>query len=78
VERALIWLLCGLAACSIDVRAAGNDDGFVWVDANTKIRLKPIGSHGGAAAGGTTAGKAAAAEAPEPSKKETRKEKPKK
>jgi hypothetical protein len=75
VERLLIWLLCGLAACSIDVRAADNGDGFVWVDANTKIRIKPIGS---AAAGGTTAGKAAAAEATEPAKKETRKEKPKK
>ena len=36
--------------------AANNDDGYVWVDANTKIRLKPIGS---AATGAT---------APEPQK----------
>jgi hypothetical protein len=50
------------------VAAANNgDDGFVWVDANTKIRLKPIGS---AAAGGT--------KAPEPKKEEKKKEAPKK
>lgn len=49
------------------VAAANNDDGFVWVDANTKIRLKPIGS---AAAGGT--------KAPEPKKEEEKKEAPKK
>jgi hypothetical protein len=36
------------------VAAASNaDDGFIWVDANTKIRLKPI--IGSAAAGGTKA-----------------------
>ena len=44
------------------VAAANNDAGFVWVDANTKIRLKPIGS---AAAGGT--------KAPEPKKEEEKK-----
>ena len=49
------------------VAAANNDDGFVWVDANTKIRLKPIGN---AAAGGT--------KAPEPKKEEEKKEAPKK
>ena len=49
------------------VAAANNDDGFVWVDANTKIRLKPIGT---AAAGGT--------KAPEPKKEEEKKEAPKK
>jgi hypothetical protein len=46
--------------------AAADDDGFIWVDANTKIRVKPIGSAGG----GET-------KAPEP-KKEEKKEKPKK
>ncbi len=50
------------------VAAANNDDGFIWVDANTKIRLKPIGS---AAAGGT-------AKAPEPKPEEKKKEAPKK
>jgi len=63
--RLLTWLLCGLAAASIDVRAANGDDGFVWLDANTKIKqMKPIGSP---ASGGT--------KAPEPKKK---KEAPKK
>jgi hypothetical protein len=63
--RLLTWLLCGLAAASIDVRAANGDDGFVWVDANTKIKVKPIGN---AAAG--------ASKAPEP--KKDKKEAPKK
>ena len=62
--RLLTWLLCGLAAASIEVRAANGDDGFVWVDANTKIKLKPTG----AATGGT--------KAPEPKKE--KKEAPKK
>lgn len=58
----LVFLFTG------SVAAANNDDGFVWVDANTKIRLKPIGS---AAAGGT--------KAPEPKKEdEKKKEAPKK
>ena len=50
----------------LGVAAANNDDGFIWVDANTKIRIKPVGS----AAGGAT-------KAPEPKKEET-KEAPKK
>jgi hypothetical protein len=58
-------LLCGAAAVSFSAGAANNDDGFIWIDANTKIKLKPIGS---AAAGGT--------KAPEPKKE--KKEKPKK
>jgi len=59
----LVFLLTG------GVAAANNnaDDGFVWVDANTKIRLKPIGS---AAAGGTAK--------PEPKQEEKKKEAPKK
>ena len=59
----LVFLFAG------GVAAANNeDDGFLWVDANTKIRLKPIGS---AAAGGT--------KAPEPKKEEEKKkEAPKK
>jgi hypothetical protein len=50
----------------LGVAAANNDDGFIWVDANTKIRIKPVGS----AAGGAT-------KAPEP-KKEEKKDEPKK
>jgi hypothetical protein len=47
--------------------AANNDDGYVWVDANTKIRLKPIGS----AASGASAPEQKAPEQPQkPKKKE--------
>ena len=47
-------LLFSLAVVSFSVAAANNDDGFVWIDANTKIKLKPTGSNAGnAAAGGT-------------------------
>jgi hypothetical protein len=67
MARLLSLVLCGLAAVSFSVAAANNDDGFIWVDANTKIKLKPIGS---AAAG-------ASAPEKEP-KKEEKKEKPKK
>ena len=55
-----------LAVCAFSAAAAANDDGFIWVDANTKIRMKPIGS----AAGGAT-------KTPEPKKKE-KQETPKK
>jgi hypothetical protein len=64
--RAFLLVVCFL--CNT-VAAANNDDGFVWVDANTKIRLKPIGKAGDAAAGDT--------KGPEPKKGE-KKEKPKK
>ena len=62
-------LLCGVAVLlSFGASAAStNDDGFVWVDANTKIKLTPIGK---AATGATAPEK-------EP-KKEEKKEKPKK
>jgi hypothetical protein len=46
--------------------AANNDDGFVWVDANTKIKLQPIGS-ASAATGGSVPEKA-----PEEPKKQKR------
>jgi len=60
-------LLVLLAAVSFNAAAANNDDGFVWVDANTKIRLKPIG-----AAGSAAAGTSAPEKAPEPAKKQKR------
>jgi hypothetical protein len=62
----MAWLL-SLLLCFAPVAAANNDDGFVWVDANTKIKVKPIGN--AAASGGT--------KAPEP-KKDKKEEKPKK
>ena len=67
--RALRPLLCGLAILSFAGIAAANneDDGFVWIDANTRIKIKPVS---------TSAGGASSPEkAP---KKEEKKEKPKK
>jgi hypothetical protein len=57
----MAWLLSLLLAFA-GVAAAnnGDDDGFIWIDANTRIKVKPIGSAGG---GGT-------APAPAPEKKE--------
>jgi len=67
MARLLTLLLCGLAAASIDARAANDDDGFVWIDANTRIKvLKPVS----AAAGES--------KAPEKAKKEKKAEKRKK
>jgi hypothetical protein len=60
-------LLCGVAAVSFSAGAANNDDGFVWIDANTKIKLKPVGS---AATGGSAPEKA-----PEPKKEKKEKRK---
>ena len=72
--RAFGPLLCGLAVVSFAGIAAANneDDGFVWLDANTRIKIKPVGT---AASGASTAEKAAPDKAP---KKEEKKEKPKK
>ena len=55
-----IWLPCGIAA-------ANNEDGFIWIDANTRIKVKKVST----AAGGASA----AEKAP---KKAEKKEKPKK
>jgi hypothetical protein len=42
----MAWVL-SLLLCLAPVAAANNDDdGFIWVDANTKIKLKPIGAAG--------------------------------
>jgi hypothetical protein len=38
-----ISLPCGIAA-------ANNDDGFVWIDANTRIKVKPISTSAGTGA----------------------------
>lgn len=53
------------------VAAAADEDGFIWVDANTKIRVKPIGKPAGSAAAGPT-------KAPAEPKTEKKPEKPKK
>jgi hypothetical protein len=60
-------LLCGIAALSFSAAAANNDDGFVWIDANTKIKLKPIGS--------AASGASAPQKAPEPKKEKKEKRK---
>ena len=52
--RLLPLLLCTLAlACAGTANASEKDDGFIWVDANTKIRIKPVGKAGSAATGST-------------------------
>ena len=65
--RTFRFVLCGLAALSFgSIAAANNDDGFVWIDANTRIKVKPVS---------TTAGSGATAPEKAP-KKEEKKEKP--
>ncbi|MGH8639216.1 MAG: hypothetical protein ACREUZ_18935 [Burkholderiales bacterium] len=68
--RLVPMLLCGLAVLSVSGVAAANnetDDGFIWIDANTRIKVKKVST----AAGGASA----AEKAP---KKAEKKEKPKK
>ena len=38
-----ISLPCGIAA-------ANNEDGFVWIDANTRIKIKPVSTTAGTGA----------------------------
>ena len=59
---AVLALPCGIAA------ANNEDDGFIWIDANTRIKVKPVS---------TTAGSGATAPETAPKKTE-KKEKPKK
>jgi hypothetical protein len=41
-------LLFALVICVPAVAAANNDDGFVWLDANTKIKVvKPVSASAG-------------------------------
>lgn len=47
----VLYLLCGAAAVVISVNAgaANDDDGFVWIDANTRIKVvKPVSTVAGA------------------------------
>jgi hypothetical protein len=44
----MVRLLLALLACVPLVAAANNDDGFVWLDANTKIKVvKPVSAAAG-------------------------------
>ena len=43
-------LLFSLAVVSFSVAAANNDDGFVWIDANTRIKVKPVSTTAGSGA----------------------------
>jgi len=65
-------LLAGALVLPHGIAAANNDDGFIWIDANTRIKVKdPVIKPVGTAAGGATA--------PEKSpKKDEKKEKPSK
>ena len=62
---AVLALPCGIAA------ANNEDDGFIWIDANTRIKVKPVS---------TTAGSGATVPetAPRKDAKGEKKEKPKK
>ena len=66
--------LCGFAVSFSGIAAANNtDDGFIWIDANTRIKVKPV------AVKPAPETPAAGATAPEPApKKDEKKEKPKK
>lgn len=61
----MVRLLALLLFVPFAAVAANNDDGFVWIDANTKIRIKPIGS----AASGASAPEQKAPEQPQKAKK---------
>jgi hypothetical protein len=62
-------LLAAVLALPYGIAAANNDDdGFIWIDANTRIKVKPVS---------TTAGSGATAPEKAP-KKDEKKEKPRK
>jgi hypothetical protein len=62
-------LLAAVLALPYGIAAANNDDdGFIWIDANTRIKVKPVS---------TTAGSGATVPETAPKKAE-KKEKPKK
>jgi len=67
IVRSLV--LAGVLALPHGIAAANNaDDGFIWIDANTRIKVKPVS---------TTAGGGATAPDKAP-KKDEKKEKPRK
>ena len=65
-------LLASMLGLPFGIAAANNeDDGFIWIDANTRIKVKPVS---------TTAGSGATAPETAPRKEDAKgkKEKPKK
>jgi hypothetical protein len=64
--------LSAFLAASTGALAQSSDDGFIWIDANTRIKVKPTSAAGGASA------PEKAPRAPEPSKTDAKKDKPKK
>jgi len=65
-------LLASMLGLPFGIAAANNeDDGFIWIDANTRIKVKPVS---------TTAGSGATAPETAPPKEDAKgkKEKPKK
>ena len=71
-------VLAASLAVPFGIAAANNDDdGFVWIDANTRIKIRPVGTAagGGSALEKAEPEKAAPEKAP---KKEEKKEKPRK
>ena len=73
MRKFLCVSLCGFALSVSGIAAANNtDDGFIWIDANTRIKVKPVAVKPvPEAAGGATAPETAP-------KKDQKKEKPKK
>ena len=65
-------LLAAVLALPYGIAAANNDDdGFIWIDANTRIKVKPVSTTAG---GGATAPE----KAPKKDEKDEKKEKTKK
>lgn len=63
-------LLAAVLALPYGIAAANNDDdGFIWIDANTRIKVKPVSTTAGS---GATVPEKAAEKAP---KKDEKKEK---
>jgi hypothetical protein len=43
-------VLAAALAMPYGIAAANNDDGFVWIDANTRIKVKPVSTTAGSGA----------------------------
>ena len=65
-------LLAAVLALPYGIAAANNgDDGFIWIDANTRIKVKPVSTTAGGGATGPE-------KAPKKDEKDEKKEKAKK
>ena len=73
-------VLAAALAMPYGIAAANNDDGFVWIDANTRIKVKPVGTVTDAVkpAGTAGGGRSAADKVEGTPKKAEPKEKPRK